>query len=455
MPGFKDGHIGQPLGRTRKALVMSTGPAQANYFKSSFIELSGLRHHIRDTGEIDTNGPVAVFMHGFAGSTESWDEVFPLLATGGCRAIAIDRVGFGLTERPVVPTFPPPPKLPFAEEVAQGLESLVDSGPPQQQSGPGVSLPDPRQVLAFGLRRPQALAPRLPWEFSQFGQDPYSADFAISRVLWPLLRKLITPPSSGTRPIYLVGHSAGGSVAIRALVDAASAPPSNLPPGTALAGLALIAPAALDPREEPDLFQDRQDGPGLFDRLPLPAEVRRRAELEALITGFRAIVSLPDAFGLPTARRIAERDLKEVMRGQCHERMSAPEFEPRVAALVDKYSEPVRRFPDDWDKALLNVYRADFASNQEGLRGRSLLTAALDAKRKLQGVRILVSTGDDDRIVSPQASLRVADLLAAERFEKFNETGHLPMDERPEEVAALLLDFFQLHATASENATDT
>ena len=36
-----------------------------------------------------------------------------------------------------------------------------------------------------------------------------------------------------------------------------------------------------------------------------------------------------------------------------------------------------------------------------------------------------------------------AELLGADEFTTMAETGHLPMDERPEETAKLLLDFFE------------
>ena len=81
-------------------------------FESSFVHLSGVRHHIRDTGNVpggDDSSPVAVLFHGFAGSCASWEEVAPMLAESGVRAIAIDRVGFGRSERPPVPTLPVPP----------------------------------------------------------------------------------------------------------------------------------------------------------------------------------------------------------------------------------------------------------------------------------------------------------------------------------------------------------
>jgi len=427
--------------RSRNAVIRAQSDAaleSAASFDSAFVKLGGVRHHIRDTGEVDPNGPIVVLMHGFAGSTESWDQVGPLLGAGGCRAIAIDRVGFGRTDRPMVPTLPPPPRLPFGDAVAERLESLTDAPEEQGPNRTSNLFPDPWKALAMAFRTPETLTPRLPWEFSELREDPYSARFAVSRALWDLLRKRIDQPMSGvTRPIYLVAHSAGGPLALRALVECASKSP--LPRGTALAGIALVAPAALDPREDPDIY-DASSAPGVFADLPLPADLRRRAELEARIALFRTAVALPDAFGLQIARSIAEgRDLEEAVRGQMHPRMSAPEFAPRVSELAEKYARPILEFPDQWDKALLNVYRAD--AGQEGLRGRSLLAAARAAKQKLGGVRVLVTTGDDDRLVPSRGSKRVAELLEAERFEEIQETGHLPMDERPEELVALLLDF--------------
>ena len=153
-------------------------------------------------------------------------------------------------------------------------------------------------------------------------------------------------------------------------------------------------------------------------------------------------MSLPDAFGLQTARRIYEgRDLEEAVRGQMHPRMRAPEYASRVTELADKYSLPIREFPDDWDSALLNVYRADQPPRRP-LSGRALLAEARAAKER-GGARILVATGDADGVVAPRASARVAELLGADEFTTMAETGHLPMDERPEETAKLLLDFLK------------
>ena len=198
--------------------------------------------------------------------------------------------------------------------------------------------------------------------------------------------------------------------------------------------MALIAPAALDPREDPDAYERNGDLPPLLD-LPdaLPAAVRERAELEARYAAFNALLALPDAFGLPTARRIAEnRDIEAAVLNQMHERMRAPEHAADVSRFARKYTDPIAEFPDSWDKALLNVYRADQSAEETG---RRLLADAKDAAG-----RFLVITGDSDFVVPVRSSRKVADLLDAE-LRELAETGHLPMDEKPGDVAALLLDF--------------
>ena len=415
------------------ALIAATTNAATHTrqsFKSSFISLGGVKHHVRDTGEVSADGPVAILLHGFAGSAASWEEVAPLLADGGCRAIAVDRVGFGRTERPEAPTLPAPAALPFGvgEPAAEALEALVGGGEEGILSG-GV-LPEARAAIAMGLRRPKALAPRLPWALSRVGEDPYASKFAVSRALWPLVLRKVPPG----RDVYLVGHSAGGPVALRGAAEAARRAAASDRPAPRVAGVALIAPAALDPREDPDAYERNGDLPPLLD-LPdaLPAAVRERAELEARYAAFNALLALPDAFGLPTARRIAEnRDIEAAVLNQMHDRMRAPEHAADVSRFARKYTDPIDEFPDSWDKALLNVYRADQSAEETG---RRLLADAKDAAG-----RFLVITGDSDFVVPVRSSRKVADLLDAE-LRELAETGHLPMDEKPADVAALLLDF--------------
>jgi len=386
-------------------------------FPSSRIKLNGVEHYVRDTGDPAPSAPIAVLLHGFAGNTDSWEDVAPLLYAGGVRAVAVDRVGFGRTERPTPPTLPPPPPLPGREILASSLESLVDSSA-SPASGLQALIPDPRKALATALRRPTTLAPRLPWELSTLGKDPYSSTFAVS-ALSPLLKSIATSP--GERPVYFVGHSAGGPLALRALCEAVS-DKAFLPPRTTVGGVILVAPAVLDPEEDPDAY----NSDGSTDNLPLPVR----------IAAFQAILALPDAFSIGTARRLADRNVTEALLNQTHARLA--EQPDRVAALVAKYAAPVKEFPSDWDTALINVYRADFGARGDNtiLTGRQLLSAA-----RRSSVRMAVVTGDDDRIVPVRASRRVAELLAAEEILEMEEVGHLPMDEKPEEFAQIMLRF--------------
>ena len=73
-----------------------------------------------------------------------------------------------------------------------------------------------------------------------------------------------------------LGHSAGGPVALAALAEVAEAEAEErgstyLPPGCYLAGVVLIAPAALSPREDPEVFQaasSEEDEEEQIDRVP-------------------------------------------------------------------------------------------------------------------------------------------------------------------------------------------
>jgi pimeloyl-ACP methyl ester carboxylesterase len=62
-----------------------------------FLTIEGVKTHVQDFGPRD--GPAVVFIHGFGGSTFSWRETLPVLASAGYRAIALDLKGFGLSDK--------------------------------------------------------------------------------------------------------------------------------------------------------------------------------------------------------------------------------------------------------------------------------------------------------------------------------------------------------------------
>lgn len=62
-----------------------------------FVTLEGIEVRYRETG---SGGRAFLLLHGFGANSRTWNPVFEELASLG-RAIAFDRVGFGLTERPL------------------------------------------------------------------------------------------------------------------------------------------------------------------------------------------------------------------------------------------------------------------------------------------------------------------------------------------------------------------
>lgn len=61
---------------------------------SSFVEIAGLRLHLRDTGPRDA--PTVILLHGFASSLHTWDDWATQLERDQ-RVIRYDQPGFGLT----------------------------------------------------------------------------------------------------------------------------------------------------------------------------------------------------------------------------------------------------------------------------------------------------------------------------------------------------------------------
>ncbi|MCP4201025.1 MAG: alpha/beta hydrolase [bacterium] len=64
----------------------------------SFVEVEGARIYVETLGEPGTGSPV-VLVHGYGASSYSWRHVLPALAERH-QVVALDLVGFGLTERP-------------------------------------------------------------------------------------------------------------------------------------------------------------------------------------------------------------------------------------------------------------------------------------------------------------------------------------------------------------------
>ena len=67
-------------------------------FESHYITVKGSNMHYIDEGAKD--GPVVLFLHGNPTSSYLWRNILPTVAATGVRAIAVDNVGFGASDRP-------------------------------------------------------------------------------------------------------------------------------------------------------------------------------------------------------------------------------------------------------------------------------------------------------------------------------------------------------------------
>ncbi|MGD8404074.1 MAG: alpha/beta hydrolase [Anaerolineales bacterium] len=97
--------------------------------------------------------------------------------------------------------------------------------------------------------------------------------------------------------------------------------------------------------------------------------------------------------------------------------------------VFDGYRKPLR--VENWDKALWQMTLASRESD---------LPEHLDEIHQ----PTLVITGDDDRIVPTEQSLRLADELPNANLQVIPQCGHLPHEECPSEFMQALTDFLQM-----------
>jgi len=274
---------------------------------SRFVEVSGLSYHYVESGQGE---PVVIFLHGFGASTFSWREVLPEIAERR-RAVAFDRPGFGLTERP----------------------------------------------LAGG------------WD----GPNPYSATSQADDTI-------VLMDELGIEQAVLVGHSAGGAVAVLA----AARHPDRV------SGFVLVAPA-------------------IYTGGGTPAWIR-------------------PLLATPQMRRVGPLLVRRILGGERGaDLVRAAWHDPSAVTdeVIEGYRAPLQ--VRDWDKALWELTIAPRPD---------VPAEALDRIR----CPVLVVSGTEDRTVPHEDSVRLAEELGG-RLAAFEETGHLPHEERPERFTTEVFRF--------------
>ena len=283
---------------------------------ATFLRLLDIDLHVErltgETGGAD-DAPIIVLLHGFGSSTTTWSDIAPALAAAGTDVIAYDRPAFGFTER------------------------ILDDA-----------------LATFRART---------------GVDLYGSDGQIA-LLDALLDELLDTGDTGPpspRPVLLVGHSAGGTLA----AEYALRRPERL------AGVVLLAPAILTTGGA-------------------PAWVRP-------VLGFA-----PVARGGPFLARFAARGADRLLDASWHDPSRVTD------AMRATYAAP--QAVVDWERGLWELVRA---------AGTFLVAERPEDIT----VPVLLITGDDDRVVPTADTLELARRIPKAELVVLERVGHIPQEE--------------------------
>lgn len=291
---------------------------------ATFVEVLGIELHVErlPAGAGATDGaadgaaesaPLVVLLHGFGGSTATWRDTAPALAAAGAEVVAYDRPAFGFTERI--------------------LDDALD---------------------AFRART---------------GVDLYGPDGQVA-LLDALIDTLLDADGSGadaSRPVVLVGHSAGGTLA----AEYALRRPERL------AGVVLVAPAILTTGGAPGWV--------------------------------RPVLAFPPvARGGPFVARLAARGSDRLLDASWHDPTRVTD------AMRAEYAAPQAVL--DWERGLWELVRAPGA-------------LAVAERPGDVAVPVLLVTGDDDRVVPTDDTRELAGLIAGAELVVLERVGHIPQEE--------------------------
>ncbi|MCX7790852.1 MAG: alpha/beta fold hydrolase [Chloroflexaceae bacterium] len=138
---------------------------------SHTITIDGYRLHLLEAG----HGPAVLLLHGFAGSSEDWRPTGRLLARAGYRAIAVDGLGFGRSDKPA--------DAPYSLELSAHLYARLI-----ERLGAGAA-----HVVAHSMGGKYAIAtallhPSVARSLTLVGSDGFSEPSPLTRAGgWPLV----------------------------------------------------------------------------------------------------------------------------------------------------------------------------------------------------------------------------------------------------------------------------
>ena len=160
-----------------------------------------------------------------------------------------------------------------------------------------------------------------------------------------------------------------------------------------------------------------------------PERVRALVLLSPAITGD---VGPPGPLRRPLrsapARAVGAALVRRLTRNVDVERISRSWFAPQRATVDD--AEPYQRMlhVDGWDQGLWDAITAEHPP---------------DLREVVRSVEVptLVVTGDHDRVVAPRLSRATAAAIPGAHFAVLEDCGHIPQEERPGALLAVIRDF--------------
>ena len=149
----------------------------------------------------------------------------------------------------------------------------------------------------------------------------------------------------------------------------------------------------------------------------------------AVYAGGGAPAWIRPVLGTPQMRHVGPLFARQI-QAQGVEFIKTAWHDPRKIsqATFDGYQKPLK--VENWDKAL---WELTLSSRESGLAERV----------KEFELPILVITGDDDRIVPTEQSLRLAEELPNAALAVIPQCGHLPHEECPDEFMQAVQDFLR------------
>ncbi|GJY00632.1 putative hydrolase/acyltransferase [Tanacetum coccineum] len=238
--------------------------------------------------------------------------------------------------------------------------------------------------------------------------NPYSMAFSVLATLY------FIDFLSADKAI-LVGHSAGCLVAAQTYFKA----PERV------AAMILVAPAIIAPLTPPKKVKEnnQQDSsssdtpknPGMANMVDSLYKKALSAFLRSRIA-VMLVRMVIDKFGIAGIKN-AWYDASQV-----------------TDSILETYTRPLRT--KGWDRALLEFTAEMVASSVP--ESNPSLTERLN---EISCPAVLIVTGDSDRLVPSWNSVRLSQAIPGSRLEIIKKCGHLPQEEKPQELVAIVDNF--------------